>query len=84
MRVTSNGFAHMTQKLLSLANGKVVVALEGGYNEEMTATCAEAVIRVLLGDAPRDLSGPPRIKACTEDAIRKALAVQVRPTALHA
>ena len=35
MRVTSNGFAHMTQKLLSLANGKVVVALEGGYNEEI-------------------------------------------------
>jgi hypothetical protein len=53
------------------------VALEGGYNEEMTAMCAEAVIRVMLGEAPRDLSGPQRLKACTEDAIRKALAVQV-------
>jgi histone deacetylase 6 len=77
MRVTSNGYAHMTRKLLELAQGKMVVALEGGYNEEMTAMCAEAVIRVMLGEAPRDLSGPQRLKACTEDAIRKALAVQV-------
>lgn len=77
MRVTSNGYAHMTRKLLGLAKGKLVVALEGGYNEEMTATCAEAVIRVMLGEVPRDLNGPQRLKACTEDAIRKALAVQV-------
>lgn len=75
--MTSNGYAHMTRKLLGLAKGKLVVALEGGYNEEMTATCAEAVIRVMLGETPRDLSGPQRLKACTEDAVRKALAVQV-------
>ena len=74
----------MTRKLLGLAKGKLVVALEGGYNEEMTATCAEAVIRVMLGEVPRDLNGPQRLKACTEDAIRKALAAPARARARRA
>lgn len=48
--VTPAGYAHMTNMLCSLANGRVVVALEGGYNLESISNSALAVTRVLLGD----------------------------------
>lgn len=43
------GFGHMTRELMSLANGKIVLALEGGY--EVTAICdsAEMCLKALLG-----------------------------------
>jgi hypothetical protein len=36
---------------MTLAGGKVVVALEGGYNLKSISTSMEAVVRTLLGDA---------------------------------
>ncbi|KAG8936674.1 Histone deacetylase hda1 [Tulasnella sp. 418] len=50
--VTPAGFAHMTHMLCSLANGKVVVALEGGYNLQSISNSALAVAEILLGGAP--------------------------------
>ena len=48
--VTPNGYAHMTSLLRSVTErGRVVVALEGGYNLVSIATCMEAVHRTLLG-----------------------------------
>ncbi|KAK3108585.1 hypothetical protein FSP39_011347 [Pinctada imbricata] len=43
-------FGHMTRELMSLADGKVVLALEGGY--DLTAICdsSEMCIKALLGD----------------------------------
>ncbi|RXW25579.1 hypothetical protein EST38_g273 [Candolleomyces aberdarensis] len=55
--VTPAGYAHMTHMLSGLAGGKVVVALEGGYNLDSISKSALAVTRVLLGQAPDEL--PP-------------------------
>jgi acetoin utilization deacetylase AcuC-like enzyme len=53
--LTPRGYAQMTHRLLSLAKGKVVVALEGGYNLSSISRGMEAVLRVLLGEAPPPL-----------------------------
>ena len=50
--LTPAGYAQMTHRLLSLAGGKVVVVLEGGYNLRSISRSMEAVVRVLLGEAP--------------------------------
>lgn len=47
--VTNKGYAHMTYMLKSLAGGKVVVALEGGYNLSSISISSAAVTSVLLG-----------------------------------
>ncbi|KAB2569649.1 Histone deacetylase HDA1 [Lasiodiplodia theobromae] len=50
--VTPPCYAHMTHMLKSLANGKVVVCLEGGYNLQSIAKSAVAVTRTLMGEPP--------------------------------
>lgn len=44
------GFGYMTQQLMSLAGGAVVLALEGGH--DLTAICdaSEACVAALLGN----------------------------------
>lgn len=53
--VTPAGFAHMTHMLMSLADGKVVACLEGGYNLRSIAKSALAVTRTLMGEPPHRL-----------------------------
>ncbi|KXN85388.1 Histone deacetylase clr3 [Leucoagaricus sp. SymC.cos] len=55
--VSPVGYAHMTHMLAGLANGRMVVALEGGYNLNSISISALAVTKVLLGEAPDQL-GP--------------------------
>lgn len=50
--VTPAGYAHMTHMLMSLAQGKVAVCLEGGYNLQSIAKSALAVTRTLMGEPP--------------------------------
>ncbi|KIV98406.1 hypothetical protein, variant 8 [Verruconis gallopava] len=50
------GYAHMTHMLMSLAGGKVVACLEGGYNLRAIARSALAVTRTLMGEPPDRLS----------------------------
>jgi len=50
--VTPAGYAHMTHMLMSLAGGKVVVCMEGGYNLRSIAVSALAVTRTLMGEQP--------------------------------
>ncbi|EJD05919.1 histone deacetylase clr3 [Fomitiporia mediterranea MF3/22] len=64
--VTPAGYAMMTHMLSSLAGGKLVVALEGGYNVESISNSALAVTRVLLGDAPPELKPVVANEAATE------------------
>eukprot|EP01130_Rhizamoeba_saxonica_P006261 TRINITY_DN2495_c0_g3_i2.p2 TRINITY_DN2495_c0_g3~~TRINITY_DN2495_c0_g3_i2.p2 ORF type:complete len:211 (-),score=67.40 TRINITY_DN2495_c0_g3_i2:921-1553(-) len=52
MSVSPNGFACMLHKILSLANGKVVCSLEGGYGLASTAAGAAACVDILLGGEP--------------------------------
>ncbi|KII92267.1 hypothetical protein PLICRDRAFT_172376 [Plicaturopsis crispa FD-325 SS-3] len=53
--VTPTGYAHMTHMLSGLAGGKLVVALEGGYNLDSISRSALAVTRVILGESPPEL-----------------------------
>jgi histone deacetylase 6 len=50
MRLTPDGYAEMTSRLQSLAGGRLVLALEGGYNLDAIGRSAAACTRVLLGE----------------------------------
>eukprot|EP00092_Neocalanus_flemingeri_P108662 GFUD01139558.1.p1 GENE.GFUD01139558.1~~GFUD01139558.1.p1 ORF type:complete len:246 (-),score=93.81 GFUD01139558.1:291-1004(-) len=49
-RVTPAMYGYMTHQLSALAEGRVVVALEGGYNLSSISDCATQCARALLGD----------------------------------
>jgi histone deacetylase 4/5 len=50
-RVSPNCFAYMTKKLTtSLADGKVVLVLEGGYDIKSLCDCSEMCVNALIGD----------------------------------
>ena len=50
MRLSPAGYAAMTARLRELAGGRVVLALEGGYDLDAISRSAEACLRVLLGE----------------------------------
>ncbi|KAK0817700.1 Histone deacetylase hda1 [Friedmanniomyces endolithicus] len=50
--VTPAGYAHMTHMLMSLAEGRLVACLEGGYNLDSIARSACAVARTMMGEPP--------------------------------
>ena len=50
--VSPAGYAQLTRQLMSLANGKIVLALEGGYSLSATAISAAACMESLLGVPP--------------------------------
>ena len=52
MRISPSGYAQMTERVGALARGRVVLALEGGYDLEAISRSAEACLRVLLGEPP--------------------------------
>ena len=48
-KLTPNCFAYMTKKLQSVAeDGRIMLALEGGYELQSVAECAEACVQALL------------------------------------
>ncbi|TTP91410.1 Histone deacetylase 6 [Bagarius yarrelli] len=51
-RVTPECYAHLTHQLLSLAAGRVLVLLEGGYNLNSISTSMAMCTSMLLGDTP--------------------------------
>ena len=51
MALTPAGYAHMTRELLALPDAAVAAVLEGGYDLDATAACAEAVLRAMVDDA---------------------------------
>ncbi|KAK3267097.1 hypothetical protein CYMTET_24320 [Cymbomonas tetramitiformis] len=69
--VTAQGFAYMTHQLMSLAGGRIVLCLEGGYNLTATAEAMGACVEVLQGCKPASWPdyGPP--KTIVEDAVAK-------------
>ncbi|KAH0688307.1 hypothetical protein KY284_018860 [Solanum tuberosum] len=50
--VSPHGYAVMLNKLLEFAGGKIVMALEGGYNKVSIANSVQACIEVLLQQKP--------------------------------
>uniref|UniRef100_A0A182N0K0 histone deacetylase n=1 Tax=Anopheles dirus TaxID=7168 RepID=A0A182N0K0_9DIPT len=73
-------FGHLTRELMQLANGKIVLALEGGYDLPAICDSAEECVRALLGEgtsaiAPSELARPP-CQAAVE-TLQKTIAIQV-------
>ncbi|XP_069033810.1 histone deacetylase 6 [Embiotoca jacksoni] len=56
--VTPEGYAHLTHLLTSLAAGRVLVVLEGGYNLTSISESMAMCTSVLLGDPPPSLTTP--------------------------
>ena len=52
--VTPECFARLTRRLKTLANGKVVCALEGGYVRSVLCKCIESVLGALLDSHSND------------------------------
>lgn len=72
--VTPGCYSHMTHMLMSLANGKVAVCLEGGYNLRAISTSALAVAKTLMGEPPERLSTLPPLNkeaAYTLDNVKR-------------
>ena len=47
--IICTGFSHMTRQLQSLAQGRLVLVLEGGYDLKSMSDSAEACLQTLLG-----------------------------------
>lgn len=78
--VSPSCFGHLTRELMQLANGKVVLALEGGYDLPSICDAAQECVRALLGDEPApisetELSRPPCQNAV--ETLQKTIAIQV-------
>jgi histone deacetylase 6 len=75
MRLSPTGYAAMTERVCSLAGGRVVLALEGGYDPDAISEAAAACTSVLLGDtAPTVDPGPPN--AVGQRVIREVIETQ--------
>jgi histone deacetylase 6 len=75
LRVSPEGYAAMTARLKALASGRLVLALEGGYNLSAIARSAEACLRILLGEEPpSEAPAEPAIPA--RRVLERAIAVQ--------
>ncbi|WCJ35845.1 histone deacetylase 5 [Euphorbia peplus] len=53
-RITPYGYSLLLKKLMDFANGKIVLALEGGYNLDSIANSFLACMKVLLDGGPID------------------------------
>ena len=65
--VTPAGYAHMTALLGTLAHGKIVLVMEGGYSLTTLSRSWAACARVLRGSAPPPLTTRPRPDASTHE-----------------
>jgi acetoin utilization deacetylase AcuC-like enzyme len=61
MRLTLNGYSHLAEEVIRMAQrfcgGKVVFALEGGYDLDALRYGVSNIARLLLGDSPIDPLG---------------------------
>lgn len=56
--VTPEGYAHLTHMLSGLAGGKMIVALEGGYNLTSISSSMTACVEALVSNTPPRLEAP--------------------------
>jgi histone deacetylase 4/5 len=73
LRVSPDGYSAMTSRLTRLASGKLVLALEGGYNLSAISRSAEACLRILLGETASAAAMPPIAPMARKvlDAVRR-------------
>ncbi|XP_075436498.1 histone deacetylase 5 [Ascaphus truei] len=77
--VTAKCFGHLTKQLMTLAGGRVVMALEGGH--DLTAICdaSEACVSALLGIEPAPLDTGVLQQRPSDNAVstlEKVIAIQ--------
>ncbi|HLN81352.1 MAG TPA: histone deacetylase [Thermoanaerobaculia bacterium] len=75
MRVSAAGYAALTERVCSFAEGRAVLALEGGYDLDAISAGAAACAAVLLGDAPPPLE-PGHPNAAAEHVLREVVEAQ--------
>lgn len=63
----------MTHMLMTLANGKVAVCLEGGYNFRSISKSALAVTKTLMGEPPDRLISTSASRIAVETVERAAM-----------
>ncbi|XP_072162642.1 histone deacetylase 4 [Bemisia tabaci] len=79
-KVSAACFGHMTQQLMQLADGKVVLALEGGYDLAAICDSAEECVRALLGDKVTQIKEQELTRRPCQNAIdtlQKTIAIQL-------
>lgn len=75
--VTPAAYGHMTHMLKSMAGGKIILALEGGYNLDSIAVSGLACTKALLND-PIDALDPIIPNATCVQTIHEVMEVQSR------
>nr|XP_045592377.1 histone deacetylase 4-like isoform X2 [Procambarus clarkii] len=78
-KVSASCFGHMTKQLMTLARGKVVLALEGGYNLASICDATEACVKTLTSDDPPPLSEHEMTRPPCQNAVetlQNVIAVQ--------
>lgn len=68
MCLTPDGYSHILYHLKSLAQGRMLVVLEGGYNHQISAVAVQRCVRVLLGYAPFSIELNEAPKESTVDS----------------
>ena len=66
-KVTPAGYAHMPHMLIPLAQGKVAVCLEGGYNLDSISRSATAVARTSTGEPPKRIENTTTTPTAVDD-----------------
>uniref|UniRef100_A0A8C7E1N6 Protein deacetylase HDAC6 n=1 Tax=Naja naja TaxID=35670 RepID=A0A8C7E1N6_NAJNA len=89
MAATPACFAHLTHLLKSLAGGKLVLSLEGGYNLQSLAEGTCMVLKTLLGDpcplmeSPvlpcSSIAWPPASSLSVTDPLSRSAAERIQP-----
>ncbi|XP_044750922.1 histone deacetylase 4 [Coccinella septempunctata] len=80
-RVTPACYGYMTRQLMQLCEGRVVLALEGGYDLPSICDSAEECVKVLLGDTPSDICPSELSRAPCHNAVmslQEAISVQMK------
>lgn len=78
--VSAACFGHLTRELMQLANGKVILALEGGYDLPAICDSAQECVKALLGDELTPISEIEFSRVPAKNAIdtlQKTIAIQV-------
>ncbi|XP_053279876.1 histone deacetylase 6 isoform X1 [Pleuronectes platessa] len=76
MCVAPQCFHVLTHLLMSLAEGRLVLALEGGYNLQLTAEGVAACVRALLGGACPSLTPPSAISDSALQSLSRTVSAQ--------
>ena len=77
-KVSPEMYGHIVQQLRNLAGGRVIVALEGGYNLNSISLSMAMCVKALLGDPMPPISTGMPPKPSAVESIRRVVETQSR------